>query len=65
MRSMTVISLFMAMRLSSVPAQFSSGPELPFESTARWRAVVSTASEASFRWTASSVKVSRSMIISV
>jgi hypothetical protein len=61
---MTVISLFIAIRLSSVPAQSSSGPLFPLESTARWRAVVSTASDASFRWTASSVKVSRSMIMS-
>ena len=62
---MTVISVFMDIRLSSVPAQCSSGPVLPFDSTARCRAVVSTASDASFRCTASSVKVSRSMIMAV
>src|SRR5206468_749772 len=48
-RSMTVISVFIDIRLSSVPAQCSSGPASPLESTARWRAVVSTASEASFK----------------
>src|SRR5207248_1495615 len=62
-RSMTVISVFIDIRLSSVPAQCSSGPASPLESTARWRAVVSTASDASFKCTASSVKVSRSIII--
>src|SRR2546428_652907 len=61
--SITVISVFIAVRLSRVPAHCSSLLESPFERTARCRAVFRMASEASFRWTASSVKVSRSMIM--
>src|SRR5436853_4499311 len=61
--SITVISVFIAVRLSRVPAHCSSLLESPFERTARCRAVFRMASEASVRWTASSVKVSRSMIM--
>src|SRR5439155_1173345 len=62
--SITVISVFIAIRLSRVPAHCSSLLESQFERTARCRAVFRMASEASFRWTASSVNVSRSMIMS-
>src|SRR2546427_8926182 len=61
--SITVISVFIAVRLSWVPAHCSSLLESPFERTVRCRAVFRMASEASFRWTASSVNVSRSMIM--
>src|SRR5207249_2886281 len=61
--SITVISVFIAIRLSRVPAHCSSLLESPFERAATCRAVFRMASEAIFRWTASSVKVSRSMIM--
>ena len=61
--SITVISVFIAVRLSRVPAHCSSLLESPFERTVRCRAVFRMASYARFRWTASSVNVSRSMIM--